>query len=763
MKNKRLGNNGGGGGAISKLSKGLMLPIALLPIAGLFLGIGSGISNIMATAGVDASSPWYLIPDLMSKLGDIVFSNLAVLFAIAIAIAFTEDAGVAGFSAFVGWIIFCVVQDMFIWDQTGLLVSASNSRAIEQTNWINIANSYGPAQGLTFDTAPGYDPIIFDPNDLSTLAQVDLDANGYIDANEINAWLVITDSSGKDILISQTDLQNFVSWFNSSITVGGGLSLGNYYNVLFYDTVPTSVVTSSVGIQSMQTSVFGGITVGLFVAWLYNKFYKLQLPKSIGFFSGTKSVPIITFLFIPIVSFFFLFTWPPIGKGLESLGKALGDMPYGTDAFIFGIVERSLVPFGLHHAFYTPLWFTSAGGSFYVLNDQGQVVSSAFGSESMWFAIENYQLDYNSLFGDQYWYDLTSDLATASGLAGQGNWDEWVNDGGWVIYDASHLGQMIDPSSSGYYFVMTSGTNPGEYMQGKYSFMIFGLPAAGFAMIMAAKKENREVAFSIIGAAMLTTFLTGITEPIEFTFLFIAPMLYVFHVFLCGFSFWFADGMGASMGMTFSGGIIDYALYGILPWATGMAGIGWWWALVFGIVLMPIYYFLFHWYIVRFDIKTPGRNVENEDIHLISKAEYKASRATAGASNATNSNISENSINSANFDVNTKEGFKTPEEIIALLNSSNKFKALGESRREKITKLLVYLGGFENLKSITSCITKLRLVVNDIDVINYDKITQELKPSGIIKRGNNVHLVFGGEADIYRSELTDIRKEINNR
>ncbi|BDV02499.1 MAG: PTS sugar transporter [Candidatus Hepatoplasma vulgare] len=736
-----------GGGAISKLSKGLMLPIALLPIAGLFLGVGSGISNIMNTVGVDASSPWYIIPDLMTEIGNIVFSNLAVLFAIALAIAFTEDAGVAAFSAFIGWIVFCVVQDVFIWDQSGMLISSSNFDVINQTDWSQYISEYMPAQGLNFST-------VTDINSIDDLKLLDLDGNGYIDINEVNSWVVVTNTTtGETISLTQTDLDSFFQ-FVGDLT-GNTISYGNYYNILFYDTVPTSVVTTSCGIQSMQTSVFGGIVVGLFVAWIYNKFYKLQLPKSIGFFSGTKSVPIITFLFIPIISFFFLFTWPPLGKGLESLGKALGDMPYGTDAFVFGVVERALVPFGLHHAFYTPLWFTSAGGSFFVLDQQGNVVTSAFGSESIWFAINNYTLDFNSLLSDNYWYDFSSQFAANSGLT-QGSWSNWY-DQGWVIYDPSALGtgsmdSGFGPSDQGYYFVMTSGTNPGEYMQGKYSFMIFGLPAAGFAMIMAAKKENREVAFSIIGAAMLTTFLTGVTEPLEFTFLFIAPMLYVFHVFLCGFSFWFADAMQASVGMTFSGGIIDLSLYGILPWATGISGVGWWWLVAFGVVLMPIYYFLFYWYIKRFDVKTPGRTSEGEDIHLVSKAEYKAAKSGVGSSDG--------GAVATEFALNTKEGFKTPEEINAQLDLSIKFNALPEGRREKVRKIIIYLGGFENLKSITSCITKLRLVVVDLDIIDEEKIKNELKPSGIIKRGFNVHIVFGGEADIYRSELNDIKKEL---
>lgn len=621
----------GARGFLSKLSKGLMLPIAVLPIAGLFLGIGSGIINIFDTVGLDKeTNPWYLIPIIMRDIGNIIFATLPALFCVAIAIAYTDDAGIAAFTGFLGYVVFCVSQAVLIFEN--------------------------------------------------------VDANG--------------------VLIN--------------------------YHILWYDEVPTSVVGQTLGITSLQTSVFGGIAVGFVAAWLYNRFSTLRLPNFLGFFNGTRSVPIIAFMFMPLVAFIFLATWPLIGTWLDSFGQLLLGMNYGFDALLFGIIERALVPFGLHHAFYTPLWFTSVGGQIIAVDPStGQQLVVSAGDENMWFAIQNYGLDYNSL-NTQYWVEANDTILNLTGMSN----NYWVFDPNAAGGASTNINDYLLPSqnldfNSGtnecVYFI-TSGAHPGQYLQGKYQFMIFALPAAGAAMIMCAKKENREMAMSLIGAAVLTTFLTGITEPIEFTFLFLAPMLYVFHVLMCGISFWVDDLLQVSAGMTFSGGIIDYCLYGILPLATGYNTAAWI-IIPIGIIYMPIYYFFFRWYILKFDIQTPGRGDSDDDMKLVSKKDYLESKDAK------------------------KENKNLPKGKKGYFDESN-------PRFERTVSLLGYLGDFDNLKSINSCITRLRLSVVDVSKIDEESLKKKLGAKGIMKlSGGSVQVIFGAEADIFKVELQMLKKQ----
>ncbi len=585
-------------GFFQKLSRGLMLPIAILPIAGLFLGVGAGIENIMRdVVGVTDASQWYLLPTTIQDIGDIIFGNLPILFAIGIAIAFAEDAGVAAFTAFVSWIVFNATQSVFIWQHES------------------------------------------------------------------------TSTEGVAVTLTQ---------------------------ILWYSDVPSSVITTNVGITSLQTSVFGGIIVGWTSAFIYKKFKSLSLPTVLGFFNGTRSVPIIALLTMPLLGFGFLIVWPVFGVGLEKFGSGLASAPAGLDALTFGLVERALIPFGLHHAFYTPLWYTSVGGSFFAVGGDG--LEAAYGNQDIWFAIQSYGLDYNSLLNGDVWIQST--------IAG-------YTDGYWM-YAPEGTPFVSDVGQS---FVMTSGINPGAYLQGKYPIMIFGLPAAGAAMIMAAKKENREVALSIIGAAAFTSFLTGITEPIEFTFLFLAPMLYVFHVIMAGISFWVLDLLHVSTGLTFSGGIIDFVIYGVLSNATGFHTSAWIIPLV-GIVYVPIYYFVFYFYIVKMDVQTPGRG--EGEIKLVSKKEYLEAKEGKGS------------------DSTSKSASKNP-------------------REERIIELIENLGGMDNLDSIDACITRLRLTVKKRDAVNDQGLVQ-MGAKGVVGKTSAIQVIFGAEADIFKTELLDIRK-----
>lgn len=592
---------------IAKLSRGLMLPVAMLPIAGLFLGIGSAIvNNAHGNTGLEIFGKVLQIP------GGAVFANLPILFCVAIAIAFTGDAGTAGLSGVVGWIIFCALQSVFI-------------------------------------------------------IEVDPDTK---------------------------------------------------YRFLFYTLNGTeydAIFTTNVGIESLNTSVFGGIAVGSIVAILYNKFKNIKMPTSLGFFSGVRFIPIITFGAMIIVSLLFCLIWPLIGKGLYWFGGVLSKTPFGFNSLIFGFGERSLVPFGLHHAFYAPLWYTSVGGQFnltenMLINGQ-QVVNPDGGFFATW-------LDYGKFKG------IFSENSLDVVIGDQNCWacaNQFVGSHVTLADGVSHVINMKD-------FVNIKGfstANPGQYMQGKYPFMIFGLPAAGAAMIIAAPKgENRKLAFSAIIGAVFTTFLTGITEPIEFTFLFLAPALFWgFHATLCAISFWLMNLLHANMGMTFSGGLIDFTIYGILPDALG-AKADCWKAVIIGAAYIPIYFFGFWFIIVKKDIKTPGRGGNTT---LFTKKDYQAKVA---ANKNQDNNVA---TNKPSIDTNNLN----KDQILAL-NIINAY------------------GGKDNIVNVDACITKLRVQVKDANIVN-DKEIMSLGAHGVTHPSKtSVYAVFGTKADIIKNNIKEL-------
>lgn len=545
-----------------KLSRGLMLPIALLPIAGLFLGVGAGIENVMIQNGVDPLSTAMLPFTIIKQIGDVIFGNLPVLFAIGIAIAFTEDAGVAALAGFVGWVVFNQTQNALIWDY-GV---AS----------FELISTQDPTQILSVRGDEIVEVLAKEGVIIAGLENIIADYTRYLGSSSsvVETAVALINDDGTYVVHSTTTV------------------VDSYGALWFRGTVPSSVIGTNVGIKSMQTSVFGGIALGSLVAFLYNKFHTFQMPKVLGFFSGTRFVPIITFLLAPVLGMLFLMLWPIIGIGLDTFGKSLASAPAGVDAMAFGYIERILIPFGLHHAFYTPLWYTSVGGEL-TLQLAGEArenaITLAQGNQSIWFALTEQGVNFK---------DITSA----------------------EVINGFHKLEM----ENGDIYRLTAGVNPGAYMQGKFPFMMFGLPAAGAAMIMAAKKENRQMAISIIGAAAFTSFLTGITEPIEFTFLFLAPWLFFgFHAVMASASFWVLDLVGAHVGMTFSGGIFDIILFGVLPDVSGMNANHWhiYWL---GAIYAPIYYFVFYFAITKFDLATPGR--VSSDVSLKSKADYKAKK-----------------------------------------------------------------------------------------------------------------------------------------
>ena len=603
---------------VAKLSRGLMLPIAMLPIAGLFLGIGSAIVT-QATAN---NIEWLTtFGKILQTPGNAIFSNLPVLFCIAVAITFAKDAGTAGLSAFVGWIVFCAFQ-------SSIIISGENEQGkFFQFLWYHYA--------------------------------------------------------GNDI---------------------------NIYNAVF---------GSNLGIMSLNTSVFGGIFVGCIVAWLYNKYKNIQMPQILGFFSGVRFIPIVSFVAMIGLSLVFSIIWPVFGLGLYKFGSLLGSVPFGINSLFFGYIERALVPFGLHHAFYIPLWQTAAGGSI-VLDDA-----------EAWTRLLN-ELKTSAIFINGNEIHSWAEFAKAFGYNGiatiQGDQNCWAFVNGYI---AGHHVQ----NAAGKDVILTfdhvkkcfDGVNPGQYMQGKYPFMMFGLPAAAAAIIFAAPKgEGRKIATSAVMGSAGTVFLTGITEPLEFTFLFLAPVLfYGFHAVFAAISFWLMNLFGAHMGMTFSGGAIDFTIYGVIGDIVG-AQTNCWLAVIIGLGLVPLYLISFWWFIVKKDVKTPGR--EGASNKLLTKQDFlnKNKQSAPATSSASASAIS--GIDPSKLD---------KDQLLAL-------------------EVIAAYGGKDNIKNVDACITKLRVQVKNPDIVNKDQLLK-LGARGIIKPSKeSVYAVFGNKADFIKNKMNEL-------
>ncbi|WP_244834012.1 PTS transporter subunit EIIC [Clostridium sp. BJN0001] len=414
----------------------------------------------------------------------------------------------------------------------------------------------------------------------------------------------------------------------------------------------SSYVTTSLGIFTLNMSVFGGIITGIVTAILHNKYHEIQLPQIIGFFSGSRFVPIITSLVMAVVGAILAFAWPVVQNGILGLSILVKEAgPIGT--FFYGVIERALIPFGLHHVFYTPFWYGSFVNANILINGEWTQVA---GANTAYFA----------------------QISSLSSL----------------------VGASTDTMST-----IVSGTT--RFMAGKFPFMMFGLPAAAYAMYKAARPEKKKIVGSLLFSAALTAMLTGITEPIEFTFLFVAPLLYGVHCLLAGLSFLLMDVLRVFVGMTFSGGIIDYTLFGLLPAGAGVPN-NWYMILVVGVCYAVIYYFLFSFMINKFNLKTPGREADDEETKLYTKADYKEKKA----------------------------------------NAKNEVK-------QNAPEVLEALGGEENIVSVDACITRLRVELKDNAKVNKAKI-KALGATGVIEVGNSVQCIFGAKADAYKNAINDI-------
>lgn len=522
-------------GVLQRVGRSFMLPIALLPIAGLLLGIGSSFTNPTTleaynlTGVINEGGFLYTIFDLMKCTGSVVFDNLALLFAMGVAIGMAKkEKAVAALSGAISYLI------------------------------VNTAIS-------------------------------------------------------------------------ALIAAKGGV-----------EAMGANTTTTTLGITTLQMGVFGGIIVGLGVAALHNKFYKIQLPQVLSFFGGTRFVPIISSVVYLLVGSAMFFIWPFVQAGIAQLGNLVLQSGY-AGTWIYGIIERALIPFGLHHVFYMPFWQTELGGSMII---DGVTVQ---GAQNIFFA----------------------ELASKS---------------------TEHF-----------------SVEATRFMSGKFPFMIFGLPAAAFAMYKTARPEKKKVVGGLLLSAALTSMITGITEPLEFTFLFVAPAMYAVHCVIAGLSYMLMHIFNVGVGMTFSGGAIDLTLFGILQ---GNEKTNWIWIVIVGLAYAVVYYFVFYFMIKKFNFKTPGREADDEETKLYTRQDLNERKQGK--------------------DKKSNSGF---DRVIALI--------------------LKGLGGKENIFDVDCCATRLRITVINPDLVT-DNLLKESGASGVIHKGNGVQVVFGPQVSVVKSNLEDL-------
>lgn len=418
-------------------------------------------------------------------------------------------------------------------------------------------------------------------------------------------------------------------------------------------------VTTNVGIFTLNMSVFGGIITGMVTSALHNRFFNIQFHPVLSFFSGSRFVPIITSLVMAVVGVILAFVWPFVQDGIAALANLVNESGnFGT--FLFGFIERACVPFGLHHVFYTPFWY----GSFVEANlliDGVPTVQQ--GANTAYF------LQLGSM----------GDLVGAS---------------------QETMAQIVN------------GTT--RFMAGKFPFMMFGLPGAALAMYKCAKPEKRKAVGGLLGAAALTALLTGITEPLEFTFLFVAPVLFAVHAVFAGLSFMLMGMLNVFIGMTFSGGLIDFTLFGLLPAGAGVAT-NWYFVLAVGVVYFALYYFVFSFLIKKLNLKTPGREDDNEEVKLYSKKDFQERHGGA-------------------------------EETVA--SGDDEWK-------QKAPAVLEALGGAENIENLDACITRLRVEVADTSKVDKDRL-KALGAAGVMEVKGGVQAIFGGNSNTLKNHILDI-------
>jgi len=521
-------------GVLQRVGRSFMLPVAVLPVAGLLLGLGSSFTNKTTLATYNLlgimgpGTVIYNVLTIMSKCGSVIFDNLPLIFAVGVAIGMAKKE-----------------------------------------------------------------------KEVAALASM-------------IAFLVMH------------------SAISGMITIYGGP-----------EAFLSGATGTVLGMVSLQMGAFGGIIVGLGVAALHNKFYKIELPAALAFFQGTRFIPIIStvvFLFVGILMFYI---WQPVQVGINNLGGVVQSSGI-VGTFLYGMIKRLLIPFGLHHVFYMPFWQTAIGGTMDIAGNH------VVGAQNIFFA------------------------------------------------------QLADPTTTHFSTLAT------RFFSGEFIIYIFGLPGAALAIYRCARPEKKKAVYGLLFSAAITSIMTGITEPIEFSFLFVAPLLFGINAILAGLAYAIAQALNIAVGLTFSGGFIDLFMFGILQ---GNSKTSWLLIIPVGIVYFAVYYFLFSYLIKKLNLKTPGREEDSEETKLYTRADYNKKKNAA------------------------------------LDNNDNK----GDELSAAITQ---GLGGKLNISDVDCCATRLRITVIDGNKVKED-ILKSTGAAGVVHKGTGVQVIYGPKVTIIKSNLED--------
>ncbi|PRQ10878.1 PTS glucose transporter subunit IIB [Corynebacterium sp. 13CS0277] len=510
---------------MQKLGKAFMLPIAILPAAGLLLGIGGALSNPTTVAAYPALGNHVAqgVFTVMTQAGSVIFSNLALLLTVGLCIGLaTRDKGTAALAGVVGYFV----------------MTATTSSLLE----------------------------VFNPDG-----------------------------------------------------------------------------------EAIDTGIIGALVMGSIAVWLHNRYHDIQLPQILGFFGGSRFVPIVTAAAAIGVGTVFFLLWPPFQRGLVTAGEGIASLG-AAGTFLYGFILRLAGAVGLHHTIYPMFWYTELGGVETVAGEQ------IVGAQKIFFA---------------------------------------------QLADANHTGMFTD------------GT---RFFAGRFDTMMFGLPGAALAMYHCVPKAKRAKYAGLFLSVALTSFMTGITEPLEFMFLFAAPALYVIHAVFDGLSFLVADLLQIRIGNTFSGGLIDFLLFGVFQ---GEAKTHWMYVIVVGVFWFALYYVTFRLFITRFNVATPGR--------FDDPADDATSGTDAGAGNTTGGD------DAVEVDLMDADGDT-------------------DTITREATQVLAALGGADNIEDIDACITRLRVSVADSSLIDRPALTA-LGAAGIFDVSGGVQVVYGAKADLYKTAI----------
>ena len=511
---------------LQRAGQALIVPLAVLPIAGLLLGLGTAMqASLLPYLPFLEDESWRMVAEVMTQSGDILFTNLALLFAIGIATGLTKDKGITGFSAVIGFLVMNVVIGIFM-----------------------------------------------------------------------------------------------------------------------PESLPEQLYDNVLGIETLQTSIFGGIIIGLVTVGLYERLSQVKLSDSFSFFSNSRFVPIATSFVAIIVGVMIAYIWPPIGNLVADFSESIS--ANGTNPLFLwagGALEQLLVPFGLDQMLYEPLWLSEAGGA------------------------------YTSIDGTLFAGD-------------QQNWQAQFAD--YTTYGYQALVDHIQAQGS-----MLAG----RFMQGEYIFVLFGLPAAMLAIYHESAKKNRNVISGLLLVATITTIVTGISEPVEFLFLFMAPLLYIVHSLLAGLGFMLMYIGDIHIGVDFAGGLIEFIVNGVMP---GSELTNYVRAIILGLAYVPLYYMAFRFTIRRFNLKTIGRDI---------------------------------------LEVQT-----------------TKSVAVANEQLTKTTQALIEaLGGKANILVVESCLSRLRISVEDADEIDLETI-KELGATGLFVSGQTIQAIFKEQAEVLDNSLHEM-------